>query len=92
MGKITVNLYGVIARIAGERKTVIEANTLREALKILSERYGKEFSERIYEAEDKVKRFLNIYINGKDIRFLNGLETVLNENDEVSIIPAVGGG
>ena len=40
----------------------------------------------------ELHRFVNIYINGEDVRFLEGLRTVIKEGDEVSIVPAVAGG
>ena len=40
----------------------------------------------------ELRRFINIFINGEDIRFLSGLETPLKDGDEVSIVPAVAGG
>jgi molybdopterin synthase sulfur carrier subunit len=48
--------------------------------------------ERICDDEGKVRRFVNIFVNGDDIRFLNNLETTLKDGDEVSIVPAIAGG
>jgi len=48
--------------------------------------------ERLCEADGKVRRFVNIYVNGDDIRFLQNLETAVKDNDEVSIVPAIAGG
>jgi molybdopterin synthase sulfur carrier subunit len=48
--------------------------------------------ERICDDEGKVRRFVNIFVNGDDIRFLNNLDTVLKDGDEVSIVPAIAGG
>ena len=48
--------------------------------------------ERLCEADGRVRRFVNIYVNGDDIRFLANLETAVKENDEVSIVPAIAGG
>lgn len=48
--------------------------------------------ERICEGDGKLRRFVNIYLNDEDIRFKENLETVLKENDELSIIPAIAGG
>ena len=48
--------------------------------------------ERIVDASGELHRFVNIYINSEDVRFLQGLETSLNDGDEVSIVPAVAGG
>tara|TARA_B100001142_G_C14245249_1_gene621009 strand:- start:823 stop:1092 length:270 start_codon:yes stop_codon:yes gene_type:complete len=43
-------------------------------------------------ADGELKHFVNIYINGEDIRYLNSLSTDVNKNDEISIVPAVAGG
>lgn len=48
-------------------------------------------AERISES-GKIRRFVNIYLNDEDIRFLNGEETVVRDGDEVSIVPAIAGG
>lgn len=47
--------------------------------------------ERISEG-GKIRRFVNIYVNEQDIRFLQGEQTVVNDGDEVSIVPAIAGG
>lgn len=92
MARVRVTLFGALARIAGEKTVELDASTLKEVIDKLTERYGEKFENRIYESKGKIRRFINIYINGKDIRFLNNLETQLNEDDIISIIPAVGGG
>ncbi|MBI3303889.1 MAG: MoaD/ThiS family protein [Deltaproteobacteria bacterium] len=48
--------------------------------------------ERICDDEGKVRRFVNIFVNGDDIRFLNNLDTAVKDGDEVSIVPAIAGG
>ena len=48
--------------------------------------------ERICESDGKVRRFVNVFVNEEDIRFLENLGTPVKENDEVSIIPAIAGG
>jgi len=47
---------------------------------------------RLCDDEGKLRRFLNFYVNSEDIRFLQGIETPLQDGDEVSIVPAVAGG
>jgi molybdopterin synthase sulfur carrier subunit len=47
---------------------------------------------RLCDEQGKPRRFLNLYVNSEDIRFLEGTDTVLNDGDEVSIVPAVAGG
>lgn len=48
--------------------------------------------ERIMDESGDIRRFVNIYVNGEDVRFLDGLGTKLKDGDEVSIVPAVAGG
>lgn len=48
--------------------------------------------DRICDEEGEVRRFINIYVNEEDIRFLTGKETPLKDGDEVSIVPAIAGG
>jgi len=48
--------------------------------------------ERICDPDGQVKRFVNIFVNGEDIRFLKNLETALKTGDELSIVPAIAGG
>jgi molybdopterin synthase sulfur carrier subunit len=56
------------------------------------ERNHPGLKERICDEGGKVRRFVNIFVNGDDIRFLNNLETVIKAGDEVSIVPAIAGG
>ena len=56
------------------------------------ERNHQGLKERICDEGGKVRRFVNIFVNGDDIRFLNNLETVIKAGDEVSIVPAIAGG
>lgn len=48
--------------------------------------------ERLLDEGGEIRRFVNIYINGEDVRFLQGMTTELKDGDEVSIVPAVAGG
>jgi molybdopterin synthase sulfur carrier subunit len=48
--------------------------------------------DRICDDTGELRRFVNVYINGEDVRFMDGLSSTLNEGDEVSIVPAVAGG
>lgn len=48
--------------------------------------------ERICDENGKVRRFVNVYVNGDDIRFLQNLETATKEGDNISIVPAIAGG
>lgn len=48
--------------------------------------------ERILDDGGEIRRFVNVYVNGEDVRFLQGLATRMGEGDEISIVPAVAGG
>jgi molybdopterin synthase sulfur carrier subunit len=48
--------------------------------------------ERICDDAGKVRRFVNVYVNGDDIRFLASLDTPVKDGDEISIVPAIAGG
>jgi len=47
---------------------------------------------RLLDEEGKIRKFVNIYVNGEDVRFLNDIDTKVNDSDEISIVPAVAGG
>lgn len=68
-----------------------EGKNVQEVLDDLEKNYPG-LKERICEADGKLRRFVNLYLNDEDIRFLNNLETELKDNDELSIIPAIAGG
>jgi molybdopterin synthase sulfur carrier subunit len=92
MSRIKISLFGSLARFVGEKTIYVDALTLEDAINEVSTKYWKEFRSRILDENGKIKRFVNVYVNGKDIRFLSNLKTALSDGDEVSFIPAVGGG
>ena len=86
--KIPTQLRAVTA---GEAETTIEdAGTVGEVLDGLYERFDG-LRDRIAEDGD-LRRFVNVYVAGEDIRFLDGLDTSVEDGDEVTILPAVAGG
>jgi molybdopterin synthase sulfur carrier subunit len=74
----------------GEEVVEGKAGTVIELVKHLDGRYPG-IGERLSE-EGKVRRFVNIYVNEEDIRFLQAEQTVVKDGDEVSIVPAIAGG
>ncbi len=86
--KIPTQLRAVTS---GESETTVdEATTVGEVLDGLYERYDG-LRDRIAEDGD-LRRFVNVYVDGEDIRFLDGLDTAVEDGDEVTILPAVAGG
>jgi molybdopterin synthase sulfur carrier subunit len=49
-------------------------------------------SERLLDEKGELRRFVNIYLNGDDIRFLNQLNSKVKDGDDISIVPAIAGG
>jgi len=92
MGKVKLRLLATLATVAGKKEVETEASTLKGALDTLTAEYGDKFKTKIFDATGNPKRVIKIYVNGKDVRFLNQLDTLLNDGDEVLIIPAVTGG
>ena len=92
MVKITFTIPSVLNAGGGEKKTELEASTLKESFEKISEIMGDDFKRKVFESDGSVRSLINIYINGKNAAFDNGLETPLKENDEVYILPAVAGG
>jgi sulfur-carrier protein len=68
-----------------------QGNTVRALVEDL-ERSFPGIKERICDENGKVRRFVNVYVNGDDIRFLQNLETSLKDGDNISIVPAIAGG
>jgi molybdopterin synthase sulfur carrier subunit len=68
-----------------------EGGTLGAAIDGLETEYPG-LKERICDEKGEIRRFVNVYINGEDVRFLSGLTSPLKPGDEVSIVPAVAGG
>ena len=67
------------------------AETIGDAITDLESRYPG-LQERLLDDDGQVRRFVNVYVNEEDIRFLHEKETPLKDGDEVSIIPAIAGG
>ena len=77
-----------------DNEQVVEVSgttTVLEVIKILQARYPR-FVDRLLERDGSVHRFINVYVNEEDIRFLQNQQTVLRDGDEVRIIPSIAGG
>ncbi|HNP60251.1 MAG TPA: MoaD/ThiS family protein [Nitrospirales bacterium] len=75
----------------GKSEVEIAGNTVSEIIDNLGSAHPG-IKERVYDEQGEVRRFINIYVNEEDIRFLTGKDTPLKDGDEVSIIPAIAGG
>ena len=93
MATVEFVIPSVLNKGAGEKKLSIDASTLEEAFNIISDVLGDDFKRRVIDINGKPRALINIYINGKNIRFNNtGMNSVLNNGDSIYILPAVAGG
>jgi len=79
------------AAAGGESETELDGSTVQEVLDGLFERF-EELRARISDDDGTLRRFVNVYLAGEDIRFLNGLQTPVKDGAELTILPAVAGG
>lgn len=75
----------------GQGEVTIKASTVKDLITQLENQYPG-IKERICDEAGKVRRFVNIYLNEEDIRFLNAEETAVKDGDDISIVPAIAGG
>jgi adenylyltransferase/sulfurtransferase len=76
----------------GEKKIEVSSVSLQDTFVKISEIMGDDFKRRVLESDGTPRSLINIYINGKNAKFSNGMETVLKDGDDVYILPAVAGG
>lgn len=69
----------------------VRGQTVQDAFHALRSRYPQ-FVERFTERNGRLRRFVSIYVNDEDIRFLQNQQTVLQDGDEIQIIPSIAGG
>ncbi|HLI27763.1 MAG TPA: ubiquitin-like small modifier protein 1 [Chloroflexota bacterium] len=75
----------------GAAEVQVDGASVAEAISQLEARYPG-IAQRLKDENGELRRFVNLYVNGEDVRFLQGLDTHLKAGDEVSIVPAVAGG
>ena len=92
MANITFTIPSVLNQGGGEKKTEISADSLTSAFSKISEIMGDDFKRRVLESDGVPRSLINIYINGKNAKFSDGMNTILNDGDDVYILPAVAGG
>jgi len=79
------------ASAGGASQAVLDGATVQEVLDGLFEQFD-ELRARIYDDDGSLRRFVNVYLAGEDIRFLEGLATPVPDGAELTILPAVAGG
>ncbi len=88
----TVRLPAVLrANVGGLKEIEASGGTIGEVLDGLVARYPA-LGDQLFTAEGELNRFVNVYVNGQDVRYLDGRATPVDERDEVRLLPAMAGG
>ncbi len=89
---VTVRIPTPLRRMTnGKDKVEVEPTPLGELVEKLNAEFPG-FKDRLVDEEGELRYFVNIYLNGEDVRFMDGLGTATSDGDEISIVPAVAGG
>ena len=82
-----------LRKVLGNQESLtLELTSIADLLSQISTRYPEARGRLINEETGEVNKFVNFYVNGEDIRFLNFSNTVVKDGDEISIVPALAGG
>ena len=95
MSNIKIFFLSLLEDITGvnEISINIEKNsTIKDVLKLLTSKFGKDFKITIFENPDTLSKYIIISLNGKDIRSLEYLNISLHDGDEIHFLPAIAGG
>jgi sulfur-carrier protein len=90
MGLVSVRLFANLREIVGQPRVVLEANTIREVLTALRSEHPA--LQPLLCEDGEVRPYITILVNGKNIRDMEALATILSDGDEVAIFPPVSGG
>lgn len=89
---IIVNIPTPLRKLTDNQSEVqVEAATVDDLINVLEDAHSG-IKEKILDETGEIRRYVNIFVNDEDIRFLDGKATQLNEGDNVSIVPAIAGG
>jgi|TARA_B110000263_G_scaffold234209_1_gene231679 molybdopterin synthase sulfur carrier subunit len=89
---IKVRIPGPLRKLTNELDQVeINAASIGELIELLEKDFNG-IKDRLCDEDGELRYFVNIYLNGEDVRFIEGMNTSTKSGDEVSIVPAVAGG
>ena len=90
---VKIRFSSALSNVTHARETTLDIGdtTVKTVLDKLVQQFGADFERRILD-KGEVRRFVNLYVNGEDIRHLKGLDSTVKGTDEISILPAVSGG
>ncbi|SFM44256.1 ubiquitin-like small modifier protein 1 [Methanolobus profundi] len=93
MANVNVKLFANLREIAQTSSLSITGDTVKDVLLSLTEQYPP-LKELIFESGDELKLcgYINVFLNGNNIKHMEGMDTVLNDGDEMGVFPPVSGG
>jgi len=88
----TIRIPGPLRKLTGNLEEIsVNGRTLKDALEQLNSTFPG-LGERILDEQGEIRRFVNIFVNDEDVRFLQLTKTTVDETDVISIVPAIAGG
>jgi len=88
-----IRIPAVISESGASKKVELDADTVISALHAYTDEYGPELEDDVLtEGGNGVKEYINVYVNGRNVRDIDGVDTRVDEDDEIRIIPAASGG
>lgn len=78
-------------QVGDQARFEVEGTSVGQVLTTLAQRYP-EFGRRLFAESTRLNRYINVFVNDEDIRFLQNLETPLQARDEISLVPSIAGG
>ncbi|MEN2974302.1 MAG: ubiquitin-like small modifier protein 1 [Candidatus Caldarchaeales archaeon] len=96
MVKVVIKAFATIREALGETGRIsielpVDSN-IQSLLKTLSQLFGERFTSEVLDDNGLLKKTVKIFVNGRDIDFLDGLSTPIKDGDEIALIPPVAGG
>ena len=87
-----LSLLADITKIQELNISVQDNSTIKEILESLSSKFGKDFERKILDSPNSLSKYIILGLNGKDVRTLENLNTIVNHQDEILLLPAIAGG
>jgi len=88
-----LKFYATFRNVVGQKEIKKEfAGTVSDLLWLLCDEYGETFKDAVFDEKEKPRKYVKIFVNGRNIEDLNGIETMLKNEDTVAILPPIAGG
>ncbi len=92
---VKINFLSLLADVTKIKElniSIRNKSTIKEILERLVSKFGKDFERKILDSPDSLSKYIILGLNGKDIRTLENLDTIVNHLDEILLLPAIAGG